>query len=61
MGLPKPGTEDVEDLEHRFSEHVLKVELSGPEHPHLSVVDVPGLFHSTYAVNNSSRILASFG
>lgn len=46
MGLPKPGTEDVEDLEHRFSEHVLKVELSGPEHPHLSVVDVPGLFHN---------------
>lgn len=47
MGLPKPGTEDIEDVDKRFSEHVLKVELSGPEHPHLSVVDVPGLFHST--------------
>lgn len=46
MGLPKPGTEDMEDLDRRFSEHVLKIELSGPAHPHLSVVDVPGLFHS---------------
>ncbi|KAG0641431.1 P-loop containing nucleoside triphosphate hydrolase protein [Tuber brumale] len=41
MGLPKPGTEDIDDLEKRFSNHVLKVELSGPDHPHLSVVDVP--------------------
>jgi hypothetical protein len=24
----------------------LKIELAGPEHHHLSVVDVPGLFHS---------------
>lgn len=48
MGLPRPGTEDVEDLEKRFSNHVLKVELSGPDHPHLSVVDVPGLFHSKF-------------
>ncbi|CUS11644.1 unnamed protein product [Tuber aestivum] len=46
MGLPRPGTEDVDDLEKRFSNHVLKVELSGPDHPHLSVVDVPGLFHN---------------
>ncbi|KAG0636571.1 P-loop containing nucleoside triphosphate hydrolase protein [Tuber brumale] len=46
MGLPKPGTEDIDDLEKRFSNHVLKVELSGPDHPHLSVVDVPGLFHN---------------
>ncbi|RPA93734.1 P-loop containing nucleoside triphosphate hydrolase protein [Choiromyces venosus 120613-1] len=46
MGLPKPGTEDVDDLEKRFSNHVLKIELSGPDHPHLSVVDVPGLFHN---------------
>ena len=30
----------------RFSEDVLSVELSGPSQPHLTLVDLPGLFHS---------------
>ncbi|KAI4182936.1 MAG: hypothetical protein L6R41_005692, partial [Letrouitia leprolyta] len=30
----------------RFSEDVLRVELSGPRQPHLTLVDLPGLFHS---------------
>ncbi|KAF7503652.1 hypothetical protein GJ744_003430 [Endocarpon pusillum] len=30
----------------RFSEDVLRVELSGPHQPHLTLVDFPGLFHS---------------
>ena len=30
----------------RFSEDVLRVELSGPHLPHLTLVDLPGLFHS---------------
>lgn len=30
-----------------FSEDVLKLELSGPNHEHLSVVDVPGIFKRT--------------
>ena len=51
MGLPSPDEENVEDLPKRFSDDVLKIELSGPKHPHLSVVDVPGLFHS---MRNSS-------
>jgi GTPase SAR1 family protein len=46
MGLPGPSTKDLEDLEKRFSDDILKIELSGPDHHHLSVVDVPGLFHS---------------
>ncbi|KAI9812239.1 MAG: hypothetical protein M1832_000471 [Thelocarpon impressellum] len=46
MGLPHPNAQDVEDLEKRFSDDILKIELSGPEHHHLSVVDVPGLFHN---------------
>jgi hypothetical protein len=46
MGLPGPNTENLEDLEKRFSDDILKIELSGPDHHHLSVVDVPGLFHS---------------
>lgn len=30
-----------------FSEDVLKLDLSGPTHEHLSVVDVPGIFKRT--------------
>jgi hypothetical protein len=30
-----------------FSDDVLKLELSGPQHEHLTVIDVPGIFRST--------------
>ena len=30
--------------EQRFSNDILRVELSGPEQPHLTIVDLPGLF-----------------
>lgn len=46
MGVPGPKTTNLEDVGKRFSDDILKIELSGPEHRHLSVVDVPGLFHS---------------
>ncbi|KAL2825068.1 P-loop containing nucleoside triphosphate hydrolase protein [Aspergillus cavernicola] len=46
MGIPGPSTTDLENIEKRFSDDILKIELSGPEHHHLSVVDVPGLFHN---------------
>ncbi|KAK3045424.1 hypothetical protein LTR09_012975 [Extremus antarcticus] len=46
MGLPAASDLAVADLPKRFSDDVLKIELSGPEHHHLSVVDVPGLFHN---------------
>lgn len=46
MGLPGSTVVDFADLPKRFSDDVLNIELSGPEHHHLSVVDVPGLFHS---------------
>lgn len=46
MGLPPSSQKDTENLSKRFSDDVLSIELSGPEHRHLSVVDVPGLFHS---------------
>ncbi|KAL5345014.1 hypothetical protein ACLOAV_009967 [Pseudogymnoascus australis] len=45
MGLPGPNN-DIENLEKRFSDDILKIELSGPHHTNLSVVDVPGLFHN---------------
>ncbi|KAF4207309.1 hypothetical protein CNMCM8927_003583 [Aspergillus lentulus] len=46
MGVPGPNTESLENLEKRFSDDILRIELSGPEQRHLSVVDVPGLFHN---------------
>ncbi|KAJ5752683.1 hypothetical protein N7520_009600 [Penicillium odoratum] len=46
MGIPGPNTKNLEDVEKRFSDDILKIELSGPDHRHLSVVDVPGLFHN---------------
>lgn len=47
MGLPTTQSENVRDIDKRFSDGILKIELSHPEHRHLNVVDVPGLFHST--------------
>lgn len=46
MGLPPRSQVDIENLNKRVSDDVLSIELDGPEHQHLSVVDVPGLFHS---------------
>ncbi|KAI9045152.1 dynamin family protein [Aspergillus affinis] len=46
MGLPGPNDKELENLEKRFSDDILKIELSGPDQLHLSVVDVPGLFHN---------------
>ena len=46
MGLPSAKDKNLENLTKRFSDDILKIELCGPEHHHLSVVDVPGLFHS---------------
>ena len=48
LGLPGIGA----NLKHgpaptkRFSEDIVRIELCGPEQRHLSVVDVPGLFHN---------------
>ena len=44
MGLPKPGSMDL--AEARFSDDLLRIEISGPDHTHFSVVDLPGLFQS---------------
>ncbi|KAJ5766695.1 uncharacterized protein N7511_004311 [Penicillium nucicola] len=46
MGIPVSKTTDLEKFDKRFSNDILKIELSGPNHRHLSVVDVPGLFHN---------------
>lgn len=45
MGLPATG-DDIENVDKRFSNDVLKIEISGPQQSHLSFLDTPGLFHS---------------
>ncbi|KAF3291765.1 hypothetical protein TWF132_006510 [Orbilia oligospora] len=47
MGIPKPGDKVEDTPDKRFSNDILKIELSGPHHPHLTIVDVPGLFHNS--------------
>lgn len=49
MGVPGPSTTDLEHFDKRFSDDILRIEISGPLQRHLSVVDVPGLFHSMMA------------
>ena len=43
MGLKEIGTPD--DAADTFSDDVLKIEICGPKQQHLSVIDVPGIFH----------------
>ncbi|KAF3903551.1 Dynamin [Arthrobotrys entomopaga] len=47
MGIPPPGANSEDTPDKRFSGDILKIELSGPHHPHLTIVDVPGLFHNS--------------
>ena len=48
MGLPAIGAklDSTEAPAKRFSDDIVQIELSGPSRNHLSVVDVPGLFHN---------------
>ncbi|KAH7008588.1 P-loop containing nucleoside triphosphate hydrolase protein [Ilyonectria destructans] len=38
---------------NNFAAEVLKVELSGPNRPYFSILDLPGLFNSTYSVKTA--------
>ena len=40
------GTMGISDTTGAFSNDVLRVEISGPDKPHLTIVDLPGLIHS---------------
>lgn len=39
-----------------FSEDILRIEISGPERPHLTIVDLPGLIHSENKNQSASDI-----
>src|SRR2546421_6161851 len=45
MDIPCPG-EPAKSGQSTFSEHIFRVELLGPKHSHLSVIDVPGIFRT---------------
>lgn len=45
MGLTNSANDEGE-FTKSFSDDLLKIQLSGPEHDHFSVIDLPGLFRS---------------
>lgn len=48
--------EEISDIVLKsFSDDVLKIELSGPDYEHFSVVDLPGLFRSKFSMLESYR------
>ncbi|KPM38822.1 hypothetical protein AK830_g7733 [Neonectria ditissima] len=53
MGIRQGKDEDS----NNFAAEVLKVELSGPNRPHFSILDLPGHFNSTYDVNKSDQAI----
>ncbi len=48
MGISLEG-ETSDMVLKSFSDDVLKIELSGPDYEHFSVVDLPGLFRSMFS------------
>ncbi|KAI0446362.1 P-loop containing nucleoside triphosphate hydrolase protein [Xylaria telfairii] len=39
-----------------FSKDLLRIEISGPQHPHLTIVDLPGLIHSATKQQSASDV-----
>ncbi|KAK6535762.1 hypothetical protein TWF281_000014 [Arthrobotrys megalospora] len=54
MGVPRPGgrNDNLPPSKRAFSDHLLSLELSGPQHAQFSVIDLPGLIRS---VSNQQR------
>ncbi|TGO89303.1 hypothetical protein BPOR_0115g00080 [Botrytis porri] len=48
LGLDKPGS--------GFSSYILRIEISGPTRPHLTVVDLPGLIHAKNDDENDENV-----
>ncbi|OAP61908.1 hypothetical protein AYL99_04111 [Fonsecaea erecta] len=42
--------------DHLFSKDVLRVEVSGPKQPHLTLVDLPGLYHAPDESQTAKRV-----
>lgn len=48
----------IENSSKVFSSDVLRIELSGPQQPHLTLVDLPGLFHSGSRTQSAADVEA---
>ena len=46
----------ITDTLGAFSNDVLRVEVSGPDRPHLTIVDLPGLFHSGNKLQSAADV-----
>jgi len=46
----------VSDSSKAFSANVLRIEISGPTQPHLTIVDLPGLIHSKNKLRGAADI-----
>ena len=45
MGIPGPG-QPLDSNKSTFSEHLLSIELCGPDKQNLSIIDIPGIFRT---------------
>ncbi|KAK8140963.1 hypothetical protein G3M48_001218 [Beauveria asiatica] len=43
-------------MQHAFSKDILRIEINGPDRPHLTIVDLPGLIHSENKHQSSDDI-----
>ena len=50
------STMGISDTSGAFSNDVLRVEVSGPDRPHLTIVDLPGLFHSGNKLQSAADV-----
>lgn len=46
----------ISDTSGAFSNDVLRVEISGPDRPHLTIVDLPGLIHSENKLQSAADV-----
>ncbi|KAH8655656.1 dynamin family protein [Xylariales sp. PMI_506] len=46
----------MEEMTNAFAEDVLRVEISGPDRPHLTIVDLPGLIHTENRLQTAADV-----
>jgi hypothetical protein len=44
------------EMTNAFAEDVLRIEISGPDHPHLTIVDLPGLIHAENKLQTAADV-----
>ncbi|KAI9769296.1 MAG: hypothetical protein M1839_003773 [Geoglossum umbratile] len=54
LGLAQPGGHGFNALSRNFSTSTLKIEVTGPSRTPFAITDLPGLFHASTAMQNTS-------